>query len=161
AVRRDARRRVFLRAEHDGAAHDRHGNRRSHVTSVANARIAMSFLISAVMAIAAHLRMWVEGLIAPFQVAPAILSAKGDGLKAKAAAALQDPRTQRVALRSLRAFVPNLVLSKQLIGAYPNTGTAIVTRYQDVIEVLDRNADFEVVYEPKMRAIAGGENFFL
>jgi cytochrome P450 len=29
------------------------------------------------------------------------------------------------------------------------------------VEVLDRNADFEVVYEPKMRAITGGENFFL
>ena len=123
--------------------------------------VAMSFLTSAVMAIVAHLRMWVEGLIAPFQLAPAILSAKGDGLKAKAAAALQDPHAQRLALRSLRAFAPNLVLSKQVIGAYPNTGTAIVTRYQDVIEVLDRNADFEVVYEPKMRAITGGENFFL
>jgi cytochrome P450 len=121
----------------------------------------MSFLISAIMAIAAHLRMWVEGLVAPFQLAPAILSAKGDGLKAKAAAALKDPHAQRLALRPLRAFVPNLVLSKQVIGAYPNTGTAIVTRYQDVIEVLDRNADFEVVYEPKMRAITGGENFFL
>jgi cytochrome P450 len=121
----------------------------------------MSFLISAVTAIAAHLRMWTEGLLAPFQVAPAILAARGDGLKAKAAAALQDPRVQRLALRSLRAFLPNLVLSKQVIAAYPNTGTTIVTRYQDVIEVLDRNADFEVVYEPKMRTITGGENFFL
>jgi cytochrome P450 len=121
----------------------------------------MSFLISAVTAIAAHLRMWAEGLVAPFQVAPAILTAKGDGLKAKAAAALQEPRLQRLALRSLRAFLPNLVLSKQVITAYPNSGTTIVTRYQDVIEVLDRNSDFEVVYEPKMRAITGGENFFL
>jgi len=121
----------------------------------------MSFIVSAVMAIAAHLRMWIEGLVAPFQVAPAILSAKGEGLKAKAAAALQDPRTLRLALRSLRAFVPNLVLSKQVIAAYPNSGTAFVTRYEDVIEVLDRNGDFEVVYEPKMRAITGGENFFL
>src|SRR5262249_42932895 len=50
---------------------------------------------------------------------------------------------------------------KQVITAYPNTGTTIVTRYQDVIEVLDRNADFEVVYEPKMRALTGDENFFL
>jgi cytochrome P450 len=121
----------------------------------------MSFLTSAVMAIVAHLRMWLEGLAAPFQLAPAILSAKGDGLKAKAGAAFGDPRAQRLALRSLRAFAPNLVLSKQIIAAYPNTGTAIVTRYEDVIEVLDRNADFEVVYEPKMRAITGGENFFL
>jgi len=121
----------------------------------------MSFLISAVTAIAAHLRMWTEGLVAPFQLAPAILSAKGDGLKAKAAAALKEPRAQRLALRFARAFLPNLVLSRQFVAAYPNTGTAIVTRHQDVIEVLDRNADFEVAYEPKMRAITGGENFFL
>ena len=121
----------------------------------------MSFLNSAVTAIAAHLRMWAEGLVAPFQLAPAILSAKGDGLKAKAAAALKEPRAQRLALRFARAFLPNLVLSRQFVAAYPNTGTAIVTRHQDVIEVLDRNADFEVVYEPKMRAITGGENFFL
>jgi cytochrome P450 len=121
----------------------------------------MAFLISAVTAIAARLRMWAEGLVAPFQLAPAILSAKGDGLKAKAAAALKEPHAQRLALRFARAFLPNLVLSKQVIAAYPNTGTAIVTRHQDVIEVLDRNADFEVVYEPKMRAITGGENFFL
>jgi cytochrome P450 len=64
-------------------------------------------------------------------------------------------------LRPLRAIVPNLVLSRQLVTAYPNTGTAIITRHDDVVEVLDRNADFEVVYEPKMRAITGGENFFL
>jgi cytochrome P450 len=121
----------------------------------------MSLLINLVTAIAAHLRMWLEGIVAPFQIAPAILSAKGDGLKAKAAAALQVPRVQRLAARPLRAFLPNLVLSKQVIKAYPNTGTTIVTRYQDVIEVLDRNADFEVVYEPKMRALTGGENFFL
>ena len=102
-----------------------------------------------------------EGLARPFRSRAAILSAKGDGLKAKVAAAFQEPRLQRLALRSLRAFLPNLVLPRRLIAAYPNTGTAIVTRHQDVIEVLDRNADFEVVYEPKMRAITGGENFFL
>jgi cytochrome P450 len=121
----------------------------------------MTFLISAVTAIAAHLRMWAEGLVAPFQLAPVILLAKGDGLKAKAAAALKEPRTRRLALRFARAFLPNLVLSRQFVAAYPSTGTAIVTRHQDVIEVLNRNADFEVVYEPKMRAITGGENFFL
>ncbi len=30
-----------------------------------------------------------------------------------------------------------------------------------MIEVLDRNVDFEVVYEPRMRKITDGENFFL
>jgi cytochrome P450 len=121
----------------------------------------MSFLTNFVTSVAVRLRMLLDGLVAPFQIVPAILAASGDGLKAKAAAALQDPRVQRSSLRLLRAFLPNLVLSKQLVAAYPNTGTAIVTRFQDVVEVLDRNADFEVVYEPKMRAITGGENFFL
>jgi cytochrome P450 len=121
----------------------------------------MSFLTSLVTSVVVRLRMWLDGVAAPFQIAPAILAASGDGLKAKSAAALQEPRMQRIALRPLRAFLPNLVLSKRLVAAYPNSGTAFVTRYQDVVEVLDRNADFEVVYEPKMRAITGGENFFL
>ena len=121
----------------------------------------MSFLVNIVTSIAIRLRMWLEGIAAPFQIGAAVLAASGDGLKAKAAAALGEPHVQRLALRTARAFVPNLVLSKQFIGAYPNTGTAIVTRYEDVVEVLDRNADFEVVYEPKMRLITGGENFFL
>jgi cytochrome P450 len=121
----------------------------------------MSIFINFLTLIVLRIRMAVEGVAALFQIGAAILSAKGDGLKAKAAAAFQEPRMFRVALRPLRAFLPNLVLSRKLIGAYQNTGTAIVTRYQDVVEVLDRNADFEVVYEPKMRAITGGENFFL
>jgi hypothetical protein len=121
----------------------------------------MSAFINFITLIVGRARMAIDGVAALFQVGAAVLSAKGDGLKAKAAAAFAEPRLQRIALRALRAFVPNLVLSRQLIGAYPNTGTAIVTRYQDVVEVLDRNADFEVVYEPKMRAITGGENFFL
>jgi cytochrome P450 len=121
----------------------------------------MSRLTSLITTILLHLRMAAEGLAAVFQVGAAVLGAEGDGLKAKAAAALQEPRVQRLASRMLRAFFPNIVLSKKLIGAYQNSGTAIVTRYQDVIEVLDCDADFEVVYEPKMRAITGGENFFL
>jgi cytochrome P450 len=121
----------------------------------------MSTLINFITLSFLRLRMAIDGIAAVFQIGAAILSARGDGLKAKAAAAFQEPRLQRLALRPLRAFLPNLVLSKQFIAAYPNTGTAIVTRYRDVVEVLDRNADFEVVYEPKMRAITGGENFFL
>jgi cytochrome P450 len=121
----------------------------------------MSVVINFFTVILLRLRMSVEGVAAVFQVGAAILSAKGDGLKAKAAAALQEPRVQRLALRPLRAFLPNLVLSNQFVAAYQNTGTAVVTRYEDVVEVLDRNADFEVVYKPKMEAITGGENFFL
>ena len=88
----------------------------------------MPFLTNFVASFVTRLRMLLDGLVAPFQVAPAILAASGDGLKAKAANALKDPRVQRISLRSLRAFLPNLVLSKPLVGAYPNTGTAIVTR---------------------------------
>jgi cytochrome P450 len=121
----------------------------------------MSVVINFFTVILLRLRMAVEGIAAVFQIGAAILSAQGDGLKAKAAAALQEPRVQRLALRPLRAFLPNLVLSNQFVAAYPNTGTAVVTRYEDVVEVLDRNADFEVVYKPKMEAITGGENFFL
>src|ERR1700732_109274 len=113
----------------------------------------MSIVINLIVSIFLRLRMAIDGVVALFQIGAAILSAKGDGLKAKAAAAFQQPRVQRLALRPLRAFVPNLVLSKQFVGAYPNTGTAVVTRYEDVVEILDRDADFEVVYEPKMRAI--------
>jgi cytochrome P450 len=121
----------------------------------------MSALINLITVPVLRVRIALEGIAAFFQIGAAILSAKGDGLKAKAAAALQEPRVLRLALRPLRAFLPNLVLSRQMIAAYPNTGTAIVTRFEDVIEVLDRNADFEVVYEPRMRKITGGENFFL
>ena len=121
----------------------------------------MSTLINFINLIVLRARMAIDGVAALFQIGVAVLSATGDGLKAKAAAAFQEPRLQRIALRPLRAFLPNLVLSRQFIRAYPNTGTAIVTRYQDVVEVLDRNADFEVVYEPRMREITGGDNFFL
>jgi cytochrome P450 len=121
----------------------------------------MSILIQFFNVILLRLRMALDGVLALGQIGGAIARASGGGLKEKASAAFQDPRVQRLALRPLRAFAPNLVLSRPWVTAYPNSGTAIVTRFQDVIEVLDRNADFEVVYEPKMRAITGGENFFL
>jgi len=96
-----------------------------------------------------RLRIIAEGLAALYQIPMAVLSAPGSGLKEKTAAALQEPLTQRLGFRLLRAFLPNSpVFSKKFITTYPNTGTALVTRHDDVIEVLDRNADFEVVYEP-------------
>lgn len=102
-----------------------------------------------------------DALMALYQIPAAVWSAKGSGLKEKFAAAAEAPLFQRRALQIFRAFVPNLRISRKLITAYENCGTAFVTRHDDVIEVLDRNADFEVVYEPRMRAITGGENFFL
>ncbi|MGH6812367.1 MAG: cytochrome P450 [Methylocella sp.] len=115
-----------------------------------------------VTVLVARLRMVLDGLAAVFYLIPAaVLSAKGSGLKQKAAAAFQEPRVQRLVFRTLRAFLPNVRVAWKAITSYQNSGTALVTRHDDVIEVLDRNADFEVVYEPKMRAITGGENFFL
>ena len=109
-----------------------------------------------------RLCMTAEGLFTLYQIPAAVFSAKGASLNEKFRTAFGQPLTQRFALRFLRAFLPNSpVTSKRLIKSYPNTGTALVTRYEDVVEVLDRNADFEVVYEPKMRAITAGENFFL
>lgn len=71
------------------------------------------------------------------------------------------PRTQRWVFAVLRAFLPNLSLRKVVVKSYENTGTAVVTRRQDCLEVLSRNADFEVVYGSRMRELTGGENFFL
>lgn len=68
---------------------------------------------------------------------------------------------QRALFGVLRVFWANLVLGRRLVAAYDNTGTAIVTRDVDVREVLARDADFLVVYEPRMRRITDGENFFL
>lgn len=68
---------------------------------------------------------------------------------------------QRKLFAVLRQFAPNVVVGKKLVTAYPNEGTAVVTRAADVVEVLAREADFEVVYEPKMRKLTDGANFFL
>ncbi len=108
-----------------------------------------------------------DGLVASYQIPAAIFKAKGPNLKEKAKAAAQDPRFFRLGFQLLRTLVPNLRIplrfSRKLFNpdVYQNSGAALVTRYDDVIEVLDRNADFEVVYEPRMRKITDGKNFFL
>ena len=124
----------------------------------------MAFLSSLLAAIRARLSMLWEAIAAlPMLLGaflPVLFSGTGtrkERLIKQAASA----SSQREVFALLRLVAPNLVLSAQLVKAYENTGTAIVTRAEDVIEVLDREADFEVVYEPKMRAITGGQNFFL
>ncbi|MBX9748851.1 MAG: cytochrome P450 [Roseococcus sp.] len=77
------------------------------------------------------------------------------------AALLGASSSQRLVFAALRAFKPNLRLKRRFITAYDSTGTVLITRHADVTEVLEREADFAVVYEPRMRAITGGENFFL
>jgi len=59
-----------------------------------------------------------------------------------------------------RLLKPNFSLPKQ-ITSVPNTGSVVVTRAADVIEVLDREADFGVVYGDKMIKLTGGDNFYL
>lgn len=88
------------------------------------------------------------------------LSALAGG-KAQLAATLSAPVNQRRVFTLLRTFLPNLVIGKRVITAYDNNGTAVVTRDPDVREVLDHDDVFHVVYEPKMRKVTDGANFFL
>ena len=69
--------------------------------------------------------------------------------------------TQRRAFALLRGLWPNLSISRVVMKCYDNTGTAVVTRRADVVDVLNRNADFEVVYGTRMRQLTEGDNFFL
>lgn len=124
----------------------------------------MSFFENIFALVKAHALMWVGAVLASMSLVKtatmAVLTGKGP-IKARLAALLQATPVQRDLAALLRAAWPNLVLSKQLVTSYENTGTVFVMRAADVIEVLDREADFAVVYEPKMRKLTGGENFFL
>lgn len=124
----------------------------------------MSFFRNIFALVRAHLMMWWTAFAALFSLLKALwrVLAHGKGpINARFAPLLAEPAVQRNIFALARAFMPNLMLSKSLVKAYDNNGTAFVTRASDVIEVLDREADFAVVYEPRMRAITGGENFFL
>ena len=84
----------------------------------------------------------------------------GDGsLSQRLAARFGEADAQRLIFTVLRALAPTLVLRKRFITAYENSGTAIVTRDEDVREILDHDDVFHVVYEPKMRKITGGAYF--
>jgi len=107
------------------------------------------------IAIIRYLGQFFGGIGAAIALAVTAASKGGFG------AALGTPEGQRRAFAALRAFQPNLVLSQVLVKAYDNTGTVIVSRRQDVREVLERSDVFEVVYGPRMEMITGGANFFL
>ncbi len=113
-------------------------------------------LLNLPIAVWRYLRQFLGGLGALIWIAGAALSTKGG-----VGAALATPEGQRRAFAVLRAFQPNLVLSRVLVKAYDNTGTVIVSRRQDVREVLERGDVFDVVYAPRMEMITGGANFFL
>ena len=82
-------------------------------------------------------------------------------LQDRLAAKFSATTTQRAVFSVLRAFFPIVSTSRVLVKAYENTGTAFVARRDDVLDVLSRDADFEVVYGPRMRRLTGGDNFFL
>lgn len=123
----------------------------------------MSAISSLIASIAAVLMNWVAGLAGLAELIWMALKAvrAEEGFKKRMISQLEKPPGMRQVLAVLRAFWPNLVLSTKLAKSYENTGTALVTRQNDVLEVLSRNDDFEVVYGPRMREITDGENFFL
>jgi cytochrome P450 len=90
------------------------------------------------------------------------LLGKGGTVGSRLGAAIGGPEGQRKVFALLRLLQPNLVIKRKVIASYPNNGiTAIATRRSDVIDILSRDADFGVVYGPRMEMITGGENFFL
>ncbi|HLY81105.1 MAG TPA: hypothetical protein VKQ70_17125, partial [Caulobacteraceae bacterium] len=112
-------------------------------------------LLNLPIAITRYLAQILGGLGALAWMASRVFAKGGIG------AALASPEGQRAAFAALRAFQPNLVLSQVLVKAYDNTGTVIVSRREDVREVLERGDVFDVVYGPRMEMITGGANFFL
>ena len=82
-------------------------------------------------------------------------------LRDRLAAKFTAATTQRAILSVLRAFLPIVSTPRIFVKAYDNTGTVIVARRDDVLDVLSRDADFEVVYGPRMCKLTGGDNFFL
>ena len=109
------------------------------------------------------LLIW-RGLVALATLAPtgfAALFGSGGTFASRIGQALGSPAGQRRLFALLRLFQPNLVLKRVWVAAYPNNGTALVTRREDVTDVLTRDADFGVVYAPRMGMITDGANFFL
>jgi len=124
----------------------------------------MSVIEAAVAAVGVRLMMLGAALAALGRlIAIAIKSLFGhDGtLQQRLVAGLTSPVGQRAAFDVLRAFLPNIVIKRKFITSYDNGGTAVVTRFEDVKEVLARDGEFEVVYGPRMIEITGGQNFFL
>lgn len=115
-------------------------------------------------ALLTRLRIGWAGLAALLTLALLALRAvrQGSGpVGARIAAALTGSAALRTGFAFTRAFWPNPALSRRFITAYANTGTVFVTRYDDVKDVLRRDAEFTVVYGPRMREITAGHNFFL
>ena len=59
-------------------------------------------------------------------------------IRSRLIARLTAPEGQRLAFDFARAFVPNLAIGSKFITAYDNSGTVLVTRFDDVKDVLRR-----------------------
>ncbi len=123
----------------------------------------MSFVKNLLVTPLRVIHIWLEGVWGIARMIGIGLSAlSGEGSrKERLIAKLTTAPTQRIILSILRAFLPNISLSRVVVKSYENTGTAAVTRRADVLDVLSRDADFEVVYGPRMRKLTNGDNFFL
>ncbi|TPE62468.1 cytochrome P450 [Sandaracinobacter neustonicus] len=89
-----------------------------------------------------------------------VIAAQG-GLKSRIAAVLASPAGQRDAMAVLRFAKPRLHLKQDLIKSYDGNGTLLLTHAADFHAVIERQAEFEVVYGPRMRLLTGGRDFFL
>jgi cytochrome P450 len=124
----------------------------------------LSAIPSFFVAIWTQIYIWLAGLWALVRVIGigigALFGSTGT-IASRLAAKLAAPEGQRLIFSFLRAFIPNLALPVKIITAYDNNGTVLVTRFDDVKDVLSRDGEFEVVYGPRMEKLTGGANFFL
>ena len=105
------------------------------------------------------LRLW-SATIGTCTLIVALLTASG-GVKVRLQAVLGSAIGQRALFAILRLLKPRLKLHNNPIKCYAAVGCLIVSRAGDVDAVLAREAAFAVVYEPRMRGITAGSNFFL
>src|SRR6516164_2264175 len=99
----------------------------------------MSAIVSFFRALWTHLKIVLAGLAAVARLVGVGLGSLvgiDSTIGSRLAATFTAPESQRLAFAVARAFVPNLVLKSKFIAAYDNSGTAIVTRFEDVKDVL-------------------------
>lgn len=106
------------------------------------------------------LRRFMAALDGVSGLGAAFLAARG-GLKPRLQAVLGAAAGQRNAMAVLRFARPRLHLKQNLIKSYEADGSLLVTRAADFHAVIERQAEFEVVYGPRMRMLTGGRDFFL
>jgi hypothetical protein len=81
-----------------------------------------------------------------------VIAAKG-GLKARIASMLASPAGQRDVMAVLRFAKPRLHLKQNIVKCYSGDGTLLLTRAADFHARIERQAEFEVVYGPRMRML--------